>query len=263
MSMITGARSWIELDAPEPLGGGVMSVARVVDTSGNELMGVEGQTDACASAEEWNEWCTMTPTGRKIFEDTLEHFWGDPFAIYAGVACDLQTLEGSKARAIKRLEYGESRAVDQHVDADLAVNTEVVDLGGPFPLNEAIGHLESFAATLYGGKPTLLIPRVLIPCGGFSQFESSPGGLLTTVAGSRVAPLTTAVAVPSVTEPHTMYVTGSITLLRGPVMSVSVPQQVTGTGGLGPTFAPMRALAERIFVPVFDCLVGKIEVTCS
>jgi hypothetical protein len=41
---------------------------------------------------------------------------------------------------------------------------------------------------------------------------------------------------------------------------VSVPQQINGNG---PTFAPMRALAERIFVPVFDCLVAKLEVTCS
>jgi hypothetical protein len=259
MSMITGARTWIELTPPEPLGGGIISVARVVDTSGTELMGVEGQTDACATAEEWSEWCTMTPTGRKIFEDTAEYFVGDPFAAYAGVACDLQRLDESKTRAEKRLAFGEARAVDQHVDALLAVSTEVVDLGGPFPIAEGIGHAEAFAATVYGGRPTLLIPRQVIPCGGFGQFESSPGGLLTTVAGSRVAPLTTAIAVPAVTGPVTMYVTGSITLLRGPVLSVSVPQQVFDNG----TFAPMRALAERIYVPVFDCLVAKIEVTCS
>ena len=87
-----------------------------------------------------------------------------------------------------------------------------------------------------------------------------PSGLLTTVAGSRVAPLTIAVAVPAVAGPVTMYVTGQITLLRGPVLSVSVPQQVNGNG---PTFAPMRALAERVYVPVFDCLAAKVEVTCS
>jgi hypothetical protein len=38
-----------------------------------------------------------------------------------------------------------------------------------------------------------------------------------------------------------------------------VPQQVAPNG----TFAPMRALAERVVVPVFDCLVAKVEVTCS
>ena len=41
--------------------------------------------------------------------------------------------------------------------------------------------------------------------------------------------------------------------------TISVPQQVFANG----TFAPARALAERIYVPLFDCLVAKVEVTCS
>jgi hypothetical protein len=257
--MITGARAWIDLPTPEPLGGGVVSVARVIDTSGHELMGVESQTDACATVEEWTEWCDISPTGRKVFEDALEYVWGDPFAVYTGVSCDLQKLDEAESRARARLDLGESRGVDQHVDALLAVDPDVVDLGGPFPLNQAIGVAEAFAATVYGGKPTLLIPRVVIPCDP-TAFESSPGGTLTTKAGSLVGPLTTAIAVPYVEAPVTMYVTGSITLLRGPVNSFSVPQQVTD---FGPDFAPMRALAERVYVPVFDCLVAKVEVTCS
>ena len=259
MSMITGARAWVDLPTPEPLGGGVVSVAHVVDTSGHELMGVETQSDACATAEEWLEWCTTTPTGRKLFEDSLAYMTGDPFAVYAGVSCDLQQLDEAETRARARLDLAESRSVDLHIDAQLAADTNVVDLGGPFPVSEAIGVAEAFAATVYGGKPTLLIPRVVIPCGGFDQFESSPGGNLTTVTGSLVAPLTTAVAVPYVSGPATMYVTGSIVLLRGPVNSFSVPQQVLEGGN----FAPMRALAERVYVPVFDCLTAKVEVTCS
>jgi len=261
MSMITGARAWVDLPIPEPLGGGVVSVARVIDTTGHELMGVEGQSDACATAEEWTEWCTTTPTGRKIFDDELAYVSGDPFAVYAGVSCDLQRLDEAEDRAKARLGLSESRAVDLHIDAQLAADPDVVDLGGPFPLAQAIGVAEAFAATVYGGKPTLLIPRVVIPCGGgFTSFESSPGGTLTTVTGSLVAPLTTAVTVPYVEAPATLYVTGSIVLLRGPVNSFSVPQQVTD---FGPDFAPMRALAERVYVPIFDCLVAKVEVTCS
>lgn len=260
MSMITGARAWIDLPTPEPLGGGVVSVARVIDTTGHELMGVEGQTDACATVEEWNEWCTTTPVARKLFDGPYEYVTGDPFAAYAGISCDLQTLAGAEARARARLDLGESRAVDQHVDAQLAADADVIDLGGPFPINQAIGVAEAFAATVYGGRPTLLIPRVVVPCGGSVVFESTPGGVLTTTAGSLVGPITTAIAVPYVAGPVTMYVTGSVTLLRGPVNSFSVPQQVDD---LGPTFAPMRALAERVYVPVFDCLVAKVEVTCS
>jgi hypothetical protein len=259
MSMITGARAWVDLPTPEPLGGGVVSVARVIDTSGHELMGVEGQSDACATVEEWAEWCTTTPVGRKLFDGPWEYVTGDPFVVYAGVSCDLQRLDEAETRARARLDMAESRAVDLHVDAQLAADADVVDLGGPFPLREAIGVAEAFAATVYGGKPTLLVPRVVIPCGSFTQFESSPGGILTTVAGSLAAPLTTAITVPYVSAPATMYVTGSIVLLRGPVNSFSVPQQVLEGGD----FAPMRALAERVYVPVFDCLVAKVEVTCS
>lgn len=259
MSMITGARSWIDLPTPEPLGGGVVSVARVIDTSGHELMGVESQTDACASAEEWAEWCTTSPTGRKLFEDALTYVSGDPFAVYTGVACDLQKLDEAEARARRRLDLAESRAVDLHIDAQLAADSTVVDLGGPFPLNQAIGVAEAFAATVYGGKPTLLVPRVVIPCTGFTNFESSPGGNLTTVAGSKVGPITTAIAVPYIETTATMYVTGSVTLLRGPVSAISVPQQILDGGN----YEPSRALAERIYVPIFDCLVAKVEVTCS
>jgi len=56
-----------------------------------------------------------------------------------------------------------------------------------------------------------------------------------------------------------MFVTGQITVLRGPVMTFSVPAMTDGAGVLHPP----RALAERIFVPIFECLVGKLEVTCG
>ena len=256
----SGARTLIELPGPTPLGGGVLSVARVIDTSGHELMGVEAQTDACGSAEEWAEWCTTTPVGRKIFEDSLDYVVGDPFAIYAGVSCDLQRLDDAAQRAERRLNYGESRGIDQHVDADLATNLTVVDLGGPFPLPQGIGAAEAFAATFYGGVPTLLIPRLLLPCGCLSGLLSRDAdGTLTTCAGSRVAPLTTAINVPVVADTMPMYVTGQITLFRSPTTTISVPQQPFDNG----TFAPARALAERVYVPVFDCLVAKVEVTCS
>lgn len=262
--MIAGARAWIELPAPEPIRGGVESVARVIDVTpeGHQLMGVEGITDACATAEEWTEWCDTSPTGRKIFEDAPEIVVGDPFAIYAGVSCDLQRLDEGRRRAEARLGYGESRAIDLHIDAMLTADTDVLDLGGPFPLAQAIGAAEAFAATYYGGAPTLLIPRLYIQCGcSNGALKANLDGTLATCTGSRVAPLTTPVDLPVLIDTAVMYVTGQVTILRGPVQSFSVPQQVAVSNN--GTFAPMRALAERVIVPVFDCLVGKVEVTCS
>jgi hypothetical protein len=263
MPMMTGARTWVELPAPVPLGGGVLSVANVVDVPDGDhrLMGVEALTDACSSTEIWSEWCTMTPTARKIFEDTQEHVVGDPFVLYAGVSCDLQRLDEGADRAKSRLGYGESRGVDQYVDAFLSDSTDVVDLGGPFDFDQAVGAAEAFAATWYGGQPTLLIPRLFIQCGcSNGALRTNLDGTLTTCAGSKVAPLTTAVTVPITITTGTIYVSGSVTVYRGPVKTISVPQQIDD---LGPTFAPMRALAERVYVPVFDCLVAKVEVSCS
>lgn len=257
--MIAGARALITLPTPSPLGGGVLSVANVIPTTGHALMGAEAETDACAEAHEWDEWCTTTPTDRKVFDALRDYVEGDPFAVYAGVSCDLQRLDDAKARAEKRLSYAESRIIDYHVDAQLSSNADVVDLGGPMAVDEAIALAEAFAATVYGGAPTLLIPRA------FVQIAANEGGMvshldgtLTTFSGSRVAPLTTPITLP-LPDPltGTLYVTGSVTLLQGPVSSFSVPQQVADDG----TFAPMRALAERIYVPVFDCLVAKVEVT--
>ena len=57
---------------------------------------------------------------------------GDPFAVYAGVSCDLQRVDDGKARAERRLTLTESRAVDLHI-AEL-LDDDAVDLGGPFPV---------------------------------------------------------------------------------------------------------------------------------
>jgi hypothetical protein len=257
--VISGARTFVTLPSPRPIPGGVMSVANVVDTSGHELMGAIAETDACATAQEWAEWCDMTPTGRKLFDSAPDFVTGDPFVVYAGVSCDLQRLPESKARAERRLAMVESRMVDLHIDAMLATDGDVVDLGGPMSLGEAIGVAEAFAATVYGGAPTLLVPRVVVPCGAAGTLHPNLDGTLATLAGSPVAPLTTPITVPVTAPVATLYVTGQITLLRSPVASFSVPQQIADDG----TFEPMRALAERIYVPVFDCLVAKVEVTCS
>jgi hypothetical protein len=258
--MITGAREFIELETPSPTPGGVMSVARVIDTSGHCLMGVEAISDACATAEEWIEWCTMEPAGTKEFADELEYRTGDPFAVYAGVACDLQRLDDGERRARTRLGLAEGRTVDLHIGAELEADVSVVDLGGPFPIAQAIGAAEAFAATVYGGAPTLLIPRQYVQCGcGNGALKANLDGTLTTCTGSMVAAITAPVSVPVTFTGATMFVTGSITILRGPVHAFSVPQQPADDG----SFAPMRALAERVYVPIFDCLVAKVEVTCS
>lgn len=260
--MIAGARWYLDVPSPPVLPGGVLAVANVIDDPPTHaLMGSEYNTDACATAQEWAEdWCTMSPANPKVFDDDWELVRGDPFVAYTGLECMITTLEEAKTRALRRFDYAESRAVDKGLAAWLDGNA-AVDLGGPFPINQAIGVAEAYASTVYGGVPTLLIPRQFVPCACGYGIRSNLDGSLTTCQGSKVANITAPITLPVPADASgTMYVCGQITLLRGTVMSYSAPQQVTDDQG---HFAPPRALAERIYVPLVECLTAKVEVTCS
>lgn len=260
--MIAGARWFLDVPAPPVLGGGVLSVARVIDNPPtHSLMGSEYTTDACATAQEWLEdWCDAALGVTKDFDTGWDLVQGDPFVAYTGLECMLTTLNEAKGRVLNRFDYAEGRSVDKNIAAWLEANA-AIDLGGPFPVNEAIGVAEAYAATVYGGAPTLLIPRQFIPCASGFGVRCNLDGSLGTCNGSMVANITTPITLPVVAgATGTMFVTGQITLLRGAVSSYSTPQQVLDDTG---RFAPPRALAERIYVPLIECLTAKVEVTCS
>ena len=255
--MIADTRSFIAVPDAPLLGGGVIGVATVIDNPDpHTLMGAQFDTDACASVEEWTEWCTNNPVAAKVFDDAAEVITGDPFAVYAGIECTIQRIDEAKTRAEHRLAYGEGRGVDTHVLAEL--DAIATDLGGPFDINTAIGVAEAYAATVYGGPPTLLIPRQMVPCACGCGAILSLGGSLSTCQGSAVGNVTAPVAEP-VTDTGDLYVTGRIVLLRGAVMSFSVPSQPAANG----TYSPARALAERLYVPLYECFAAKVAVTCS
>src|SRR5262245_17057585 len=177
--MLAGARHFIDVPAPPVAAGGLLRAARVIDVqNSHDLMGVQYETDACAEAHEWREWCTMTPENTKLFDQDPEFIEGDPFAVYAGVACELQQLSHGEDRARRRFAYAEGRAVDQAVLTWLDDNA--IDLGGPVPLTQGIGIAEAYAAAFYGGVPTIIVPRLMVPCG------CACGGITTGVDGSLV-----------------------------------------------------------------------------
>lgn len=259
--MIAGARSYVDVAPPPVLGGGVLAVANVVDVGDpHQLMGAQYETDACAEAQEWVEWCTNSPLAEKILDADPDLVVGDPFAVYAGVECDFQVTAEARIRAERRLAYAEGRQVDQHVIALL--DATLIDLGGPYPIEFGIGVMEGYAASVYGGVPTLLIPRLFVPCACDGAIHTNLDGSLATCQGAKVANVSgTVEATGPGDAPVTgnAYVTGQITLLRSEVLSLSVPQQPLA-GGL---VAPPRALAERLYVPLIECVAAKVEVTCS
>lgn len=253
--MISGARNYVSVPAVEVALGGVLRVARVIEVSDpHDLLGAEYETDACAEANVWDEFCTDNPVGTKLFDEGPDLVEGDPFAVYAGVSCQLAHLDVSKARAERRLAYGESRLVDAHICDWLATNSVDVGTTTAAKIEDAIGMLENYAATVYGGAPTLLVPRRLVPLAcRQGLIVTGFDGALTTCQGSRIAN----VACGDADGPWTVYATGQITLLRGAVVSFATSQQPVSTTVTNPA----RALAERLYVPLIECLAARVEVT--
>lgn len=268
--MIVGVRNRVEVPSAAVAVGGLLAAARVIDvTDPHDLMGAEYETDACGAPHVWERWCipanvdcTPSPDQLKVFDQEMLAVEGDPFALYAGIDCDLMPAAQQVARARARFDYTERAGVDSTVYSRLEAltGTDVVDLGGPFPLPQAIGLAEAYAASVYGGVATLVVPVEMVPCAcDHGVITYGMDGHLVTCQGSLVANVVTTADLTPPPASTTVYVTGQITLLRGPVMTINAPPGYDCNGD--PT--PPRALAERLYVPLIECLVGKVEVTCS
>lgn len=262
---ITTAKSFIEVPAVAPRIGGVLSVATVIPATDHALIGAEYLTDACAEGGVWADICSLIDlkfcTGDAVTPpaDGFKNFGqpdlvqGAPFATYDGVECGLMGLAEADERARTRLSYSQSRQVDHKVvallDAQKDSSLGAVDIG------TAIMELEDIIANTYGGYGTILMPYSLVVC-GFAQdyLVRSVGGGAATINGTAV----TGYAPPTPATADNVFAVGRIVVVEGPVLSYSVPP-VTRPDG---TCDPARALAERIYVPLFECLVVGAAVTC-
>lgn len=257
------ARNYIDIPPPAIATGGVLDVARVIEsTDPHDLLGAEYLSDACTDGHTWEEFCTLNPAAAKVFDEGPDVVVGDPFAVYAGVECTLQRLDEAAVRARRRLAFTERHQIDLHVRDIL--DAEAITLGtGTVPVARGIGILESYGATMYGGVPVIVMSRAAVSClCSTVGIAKDLSGRLTTCQGTPVANISMGLYSDpdGNADPTTWaYVSGQITLLRGPVEVISVPQQPQGDG----TYEPPRALAERIYVPLIECLAAKVEVTCS
>lgn len=241
------AREYIDREPVAPYVGGVLAAADVIPPSGHALMGAEYLTDACAAGGVWEEFCYVSndiagdpPTdGPKDLDEQPDLVQGSPFAVYAGVECDINDTE-ARQRAERRLSYVESRQVDAQVWALVSAGAASVTSA---TLLAAVSEIEQEASEIYGGVPTLLVPRRLVTA-GFAQdiFIRGPQGDIMTHQGALVAN----VAV----DDTAVLATGRITLIQGAVQSHFAPETIRPGGA---STDPRRALAERIYVPLFEC----------
>lgn len=274
-AMMGYARSTVAVPPPLLRMGGVLSVANLieVDDGDHALLGAEYLSDACAEGHVWDDFCstaavaaqcavpTTDPALLKTFEEGPDQVVGDPFAVYAGVACGLQTIEAAGARAKARLEYAAPAQIDAGVWLWMVANAPVTPIG-PAPVAEALGWLEELHAAMYGGPTTFLVPRRFIGClANAGVVQANLDGSLMTISGSRVAavtrPLVANAGDPEVID-DMVIATGQITILRGPVKTDSVGPMFRKDGSC----EPARALAERVVVPMSECAPLVASVTC-
>jgi len=262
------ARVYVEVTPPVPFRGGILGVANIIPAAEHGLMGAEYLTDACAEGSLWTDICynvdqqlcdpASTPDppadGYKVF-DKPDLVQGDPFATHAGVDCDLASMADNEERARRSLEYAEGREIDQHFWL-LMESLKSTDIG----LNDivtTIMTLDDLSSQLYGGYGVIHLTRGMTVCARAEKaIQPAPDGGWITVNGTRIANL----ANPGVAGGDSpAFLTGQITLIQGDVFSFAVPPVTRPDGSCD----PQRALAERMYVPLIECMVVGGTATCD
>lgn len=264
MPNITGARTYVEVPAPERKTGGVLDTVRVIDVTGHSLLGAEYLTDACNSLNEWLSNCGTAfppgcdPLGTPVTDtkdfDNLDLVQGDPFALYNGVRCEGpgQAVNTLEARAKASLELKESHGVEKYLTGLL----NGLAGGGSEPVYaasdvvDAVAHLEQYLDDEYGGKGFIEMSRG-------NAIRASAAHILVAGLDGRMQTATGTPVILGIGDETTLFASGQITLLRGPIGVYSVPEMNLADG----TCAPARTLAERSYVPLVECGVAKATIT--
>lgn len=263
--MVLTARYAVEAPTIAPATGGLLSVVTPQPfPSPHAAQGVAYVTDDCGHAEAAPGWClsAIDVTGDKEFRG-LGANYGDPFAIYSGVECDVFNMGEYERIARESLERGGGFAIERGVQSLLLNKAPadeddwgVVDLtpvGGPVKPKEAVARLEQYAGENYTGLPIFHTNRygaVFLPLEVGSPLTTKQGAPVANGAGyTNTGPG----GVVAAEGQFWLYVSGQVNIWQGDVVNTPVVANTVSNGA--------RALAERIIVATVECFVGAILVT--
>lgn len=264
---ISAAKSYVEVPNPVVNQNGYLFNVNVIPAGLHDLLGAEYVTNACAEGNIWTELCynvdqqLCDPTGTPVAPvDGYKQFGkpelveGEPFAVYDGTDCALIPLEQAQKGAEDRLSFSEARQVDLYLSGWLAGNVDQ-DLGA-LDITSCIMVMEDVASVLYGSYGVISMHRSMAVCARkMDLIFDAPDGGLQTILGTKVI----AVANDIPGGEQDVFLTGRITLIQGSVESHVVPEVVRPDG----TCDPQRALAERLYVPLVECMVVHATATCE
>ena len=262
--MPLGTPIYIEAPAVAPAAGGLYAVANVLE--GEPHVGASGfqyLSENCGVSSSLDDPSCVTAEDRveKTFDETVLVESTDPFAVYKGVECvDMHDDDTVWARRV--LELTEHIAVEQRVMEELLLGaTDITPTPGtPVAVRHGIALLEGIAAANYGGVPVLHMARSTTTI-GFSEhvLEHDSAFTITTMQGALVANgggYEVNLSPAGVAAPEGqawMYVTGAVTVVRGPVITNRV------IPGVGPLNLQM-ALAERLIAVSAECIKYAVLV---
>lgn len=248
----------ITIDAParEPMRGGLLSVANVVDSipAGAAYHGIRFQADPCGH----NRVVPVDNTD-KVFDQTVL-VESEQFSLYRGVEDALLLGADAQDRATRLYRASESYGVEAKVQ-ELLLNPLAVDLtptpGTPVTNPKlALGLLEQYAADNYPGLPMIHGNRLAVSL--IPDMSAGAGGKLHTV---HMTPIVNGGGYgPDGPDSLTagegegwLYATGNLTIWRDP--EIGPPEGVNdlkGNRSLG--------LTERQYVVTVECFVAAVLV---
>jgi hypothetical protein len=195
----------------------------------------------------------------KVPEDGVPTITGDPFTIYHVFQCRLVASDDAQARARRSLDLGASRAVEEGFQTVFGTGATDISPGTPVDPTKSLGLLEQYAGEVYGGRPVIHMDRLmatrLYEDGAIERvdghLETGLGSLVVAGAGyNRDAALPSAVGAGN----DWMYATGEVRIWEGKTF-VSDPILKD------PYDNEFSVLAERVYIPTFECFNAAIKVT--
>lgn len=256
----------VEIEAPAvaPAAGGLYAVATVL--GGDVHVGASGfyfLTENCGVASSLDDPACLTAESRaeKTFGETVVVESTDPFGVYKGVQCVDMSGDDS-GWAERSLELTEHIAVEQRVMEDLLAGaTDVTPTPGTaVSVRHGIALLEGVAAANYGGVPVLHMARSTATIGLAEEalthdlnftITTKQGALVANGGGYEGNLGPTGVAAPA--GQAWIYVTGAVTVVRGPVVTNRV-------FGVDQRINLQQALAERLIAVSSECIKYAVLV---
>lgn len=224
------------------------------------LNGVEYDTEFCGPANAWVAPCVDPGTATKEPDDGVDQAIGVPTPLYHLFSCRLVGGVGESEateRARRSLDLGASRALEEGFGTTIGSSATTVTTA-PASVVEALATLEQFGGGAYGGRrvihaslylATLMIRYNLVRIVG-DHLETYLGSLV--IAGPGYGGLE--VPAPPATGSQWLYATGEVRIFEGePVVTPLILDT--------PYTNEFKALAERIYVPTYECFAAAAEVS--